>query len=327
MVRQITFSQAVEGFTLDKQARRLSEHTLADYSNAFRKFAAFLAGDPPLASITTDQVKRFLADLGTVPQSSNGGVAVRPSKPLSAKTILNIHTALSSLWTWAIVEDIVDRHIVQATPRPKPEKRAIHPFTESDVRALVSACERSVTYERAGKRVCANLRPTAVRDKAIIFLLCDTGLRASELSDLKMLDLDLKNRQIRVFGKGKKERILKFSPATGNALWRYVRLHRDDAFPNNYLFVTEDGAYFSRLALLQLLNRLGDRAGIQGCHPHRFRHTFAIQFLRNGADVFALQAALGHSSLDMVRQYLQIVQADLNAVHEAASPVANWHLQ
>jgi len=326
MVRQITLSQAVEGFTLDKQARRLSEHTIADYANAFRKFAAFLDADPPLASITADQVKHFLVELGTVPQQS-GGIAPRPAKPLSNKTILNIHTALSSLWTWAVAEDIVDRHILHSVTRPKPEKRAVNPFTESDIRALVAACERSTTYSRKGKRASSNLRPTAVRDKAIIYLLLDTGLRASELSDLKILDLDLKNRTVRVFGKGNKERILKFAPATGNAIWRYVTLHRDDTFPNNYLFVSERGDYFNRQALLQLIKRLGKRAGIQDCHPHRFRHTFAVQLLRNHSDVFTLQAALGHESSDMVRRYVHLVQADLNAVHETASPVANWRLQ
>jgi len=326
MVRQITLSQAVEGFTLEKQAKRLSPHTLADYSNSFRKLAAYLADDPPLASITADQVKHFLVELGTIPQPSNG-VAARPARPLSNKTILNIHTALSALWTWAVDEGLVERHIIHAIPRPRPEQRAIHPFPEADVRALLAACERSVEYTRQGKRACANLRPTVERDRAIILLLVDTGMRASELSDLLLINLDLKNRQVAVYGKGNKERILKFAPATGNALWRYKLRHRDGELPAARLFVAEGGGPFNRLALLQLLKRLGKRAGVRDCHPHRFRHTFAIQFLRNGGNIYALQAALGHTSLDMVRKYLQIVQADLDAVHESASPVANWRLQ
>jgi len=82
----------------------------------------------------------------------------------------------------------------------------------------------------------------------------------------------------------------------------------------------------NRSALQQLLEVIGVRAGVSNCHPHRFRHTFAIQFLRNGGNIYTLQAMLGHTTLDMVKKYLAIAQTDLDRDHEKASPVKGWAL-
>lgn len=249
--------------------------------------------------------------IATTPRAP-AGVAPRPARILSKKSQLNIHVALSSLWTWAVAEGLADQHIMRAVPRPKPEQRAVNPFTESDLRALLAACSHTTAYTRRGKRSCQNTRSTALRDRAIVLLLLDTGMRASELCTLTLGALDLKNRQLRVFGKGSKERILLYSPSTGRALWRYIAHSRPDEPPTAPLFISTIGTPYNRVALLNLLQRLGQRAGVPNCHPHRFRHTFAIQFLRNNTNIFALQAALGHTSLDMVKRYLMIIQADLD---------------
>jgi integrase/recombinase XerD len=213
-MKQLTLSQSIEGFLLEKQAQHLSPHTVADYTNAFRKFQAYL-GDPersgaeskdvPFAGITADQIRGFLGDLST-PRAPNG-VAKRPVKGLSNKTILNVHTALSALWTWAVAEGIVTQHLLRQIPRPKPEKRAITPFSEEDMKTLLANGERSRTYTRPGKRACDHAVTTALRNRqahecAIILLLLDTGVRASELCGLAIKDADLTNKRILVLGKG-----------------------------------------------------------------------------------------------------------------------------
>ena len=76
-----------------------------------------------------------------------------------------------------------------------------------------------------------------------------------------------------------------------------------------------------------LLNRLGDKAGVTRVHAHRFRHTLAIQYLRNGGDLFTLQQLLGHSSLDMDRNHIKIAEMDVKNVHRIASPADNWRLK
>jgi site-specific recombinase XerD len=327
---QLTLSQALEGFLLEKRAQHLSPHTIADYTNAFRKLQHWLASagrdaDPPIAAITADQVRAFLAELGTVPQPMPG-VAKREPRPLSKKTVLNIHTALSALWTWAVREDLADRHILRDIPRPRPEQRAIVPLTRAQIRDLLDACDRSRPYARPGKRTSDHGRPTALRDRAILLLLVDTGLRASELCGLRLHDVDVKAPRVKVLGKGSKERLLPLSPRTAKAIWKHLASDRPGATLGDPLFLSRDGYALTPSALLQLIRRLGDRAGVDHCHPHRFRHTFATEFLRNGGNVYALQAMLGHSTLEMVRRYLALVQTDIDQAHRTASPVSNWRL-
>ena len=169
---------------------------------------------------------------------------------------------------------------------------------------------------------------TALRNRAIILLLLDTGVRASELCGLAIHHADLNNKRILVMGKGSKERALPISPRTTKTLWRYLTTEQKDEQVNAPLFLGSHGDPLNRDALLKLLIRLGVKAGVQRCHPHRFRHTFAVNFLRNGGNAFELQMALGHTTLQMVQTYLALAQAqaDLDAAHRRASPVEKWRL-
>jgi integrase/recombinase XerD len=305
----VSLSQAIEGYFIAARARRLSPHTLADYGRTFRKLCDFLDADPALESITADQLRAFLDS----------------QEHLSAKSVLNLHTGLSALWRWAVKEGLVEKHTVRDVEPPKPEKREIIPFTQADLKLMLVACERTRAYDRPGKRRCDNDRPTALRDRAIILSLVDTGMRASELCNLHIYDADLRNHRITVQGKGKKERVVAISPRTAQVLWRYQST-RPDVRPTAHLFVVRDERPLDRDVLRRLLKRIGDRAGVLNVHPHRFRHTFAIAFLRNGGNVYVLQRMLGHSSLDMVKRYLAIAQADVQDAHRDASPVTNWCL-
>lgn len=320
-MKNLTLAQAIEGFLLEKQAQRLSPYTIKDYTVAFRKLQAFL-GDPVFASITLDQMRAFMADLGKPRQPD--GIAPRPVMVLSKKTMLNVHTALSALWTWAVTEGLTKRHLLHEIPRP--EKRAVTPFTEQDIKTLLAACDRSKPYERPGKKTSDHGRATGLRDRAIILLLLDTGIRASELSDMQIQQVDIKNKRIRVMGKGSKERMLPISPTTTKAVWRYLSTQRKDEAVDQPLFLTLVGRAVTRTGLLQLLNSLGERAGVPNCHPHRFRHTFAVNFLRNGGNAYELQMSLGHSTLEMVKTYLSLSEADLENAHKRASPVEKWRL-
>jgi integrase/recombinase XerD len=162
----------------------------------------------------------------------------------------------------------------------------------------------------------------------------DTGVRASELCSLDIGDVDLSAGHAIVQSKGRlnsgegKGRPIRVSPTTIKALHRYLveRNVLDEQHADRPLFATRDGRRFERRYLAKHLRRLGRRAGVRGVYAHRFRHTFAINYLRNGGDIYTLQDLLGHTSLDMVRRYLHIAQVDIDSAHRRASPVENWRL-
>jgi len=302
---KITFSQAKEGYLLAAGARHLSEHTIRDYVNTLTKFSKFLDEDPPIEEITRHHVEAFLA----------------AQTKVSNKTLLNYHVGLSALWTWAISEHIVPKHIVREVTPPKPEQKEIVPFTVVEIRAMLEVVGRNSSGQVNNK----HMKDSADRNRAILLLLLDTGMRASELCGINFSQVDSHNRRVRVMGKGAKERTIPFSPRTGQALWRYLTT-RPDARANDPLIATQDEHELTRSRLLKILVKIGTRAGVSKVHPHRFRHTFAIQYLRNGGDPYTLQALLGHSSLDMVKNYLRIAQIDIDSAHRRASPVDNWRL-
>jgi site-specific recombinase XerD len=229
-------------------------------------------------------------------------------------------------------EGFVDTHIVRAIRSPKPEKRAIEPFTREEVEAMLEACERTEEYDREGKATCSNARPTALRDRAMILLLVDTGIRASEMvadprhdrDGLRICDIDRRDKSVKVFGKGDKERIVRLSYGTVKAIWRYL-VTRPDAQPTDPLFTNIHGRPFTVSGLGQTIKYLGERCGIHA-YPHKFRHTFAINFLRNGGKTIELQHLLGHTTLEMVKRYVKLAAVDLEEAHRRASPVANWNL-
>ena len=309
MKRSITFSEAVEGYLLAATARHLSKHTIRDYLNTYRKFQIFLDHDPPFDKITNKQIEAFLA-----------------AQTVSKKTVLNYHIGLSALWTWAIENEIVQEHIVQKVERVKPEKRSIVPYSEDDVRAMLTSLTTSRGYTRPGKKGSQHSLPQAERNRAIIMLLLDTGIRATELCELSINQVDLQNRRVTVFGKGSKERTIPISPRTAQAIWRYLKTDRQEDYISERLFTTLNGRPMDRDRLLKSIRSIGKRAGLQGANVHRFRHTFAINYLRNGGDPFSLQISLGHSTMEMVKNYLALAQADLEKNHLRASPVDHWRL-
>jgi site-specific recombinase XerD len=108
-MNKVSISQAIEGYLFAAQARRLSNHTIADYQVAFRKFLGFLGDDLPLDKINSRLVEMFLASQNSV----------------SKKTLLNYHISLSALWTWMIKEELVEVHLLHKVDRPKPERREV----------------------------------------------------------------------------------------------------------------------------------------------------------------------------------------------------------
>lgn len=305
------FKTALEGYWLARE-RDFSPHTVSDYSVTFKRFAKHV-GSQPVAEISPANVHAFLNVLKT-------------RHKLSDKSLSNCWAALSSFWTWAEVELKVPHIIRGMVRKPEWRRKEIEAYSKSEILAMLTATESAAGYRTStGKRVSGK-RPTAQRDKCILIMLLDTGLRATELCDLQLRDYDQETGRILVqHGKGNKKRTVYLGQSGRKYLWRYLT-SRGAIKASDPLFVTRSGTALERGELLNMITATAKRAGVSHANTHRFRHTFAINFLRNGGNVLELQRLLGHERMDTLRIYVELAQIDLANAQAAASPADNWGL-
>lgn len=134
----ITLSEAIKRFNRYLKASGKSAHTIADYNNGLNKLAAFFGEDHPLADLSVEDFEEFFADLYSKKQAPRG-CAPRPARVLSDKTIQNIHTGLSSMWSWAVKRGFADTHIIRLVEIRKPQKPVIEVFTQEQVQKMLDA--------------------------------------------------------------------------------------------------------------------------------------------------------------------------------------------
>lgn len=193
--------------------------------------------------------------------------------------------------------------------RPKPEQSLPKTLSRTQVNQLISAPNpKSMLFSR---------------DVAILELLYAAGLRASELCDLNVTDLNLAVGCVRVLGKGMKERIVPIGQAASEALTRYLA----DCRPNlvrgekDRLFLSRTGKPLERVALWMLVEKYGRRSGLlKSVHPHVLRHCFATHLLSGGADLRVVQELLGHADVSTTQIYTHVDQDRLRAVHQRFHP-------
>lgn len=323
----ISVRKAILGYLQAKEAEALSPRTIETYQRHLECWADHL-GERSISAVTTQDLRAYLAYLRTEyqPQRVTG-----KTHPLAPKTLRNVYITLASFFTWLGEEFGLDNPL-KPIPAPKFQIAEVSPFTQPEVEALLKAVEytRDVRF-RDGRHFAAR-RPTAMRDRALMLVLLDTGLRASELCALNVGDVDQRSGKVEVKhgavggAKGGKGRFVYLGKVARRALWRYLMNREDGNDPKAPLFTLETDRRMGKTALLFLIKRLGEKVGIAKCHPHRFRHTFSITYLRSGGDIFTLQKLLGHSSLDMVKHYARLAQVDIEQAHRRASPADNWRL-
>lgn len=274
----------------------------------------------------------------------------RLTQPLSAGSIRTYYSAVAAFCNWCAAEGeclISPIHGVRAPLNPQDQ---VMPFSETEVEALqqyvlrrlhqakqkeaerdLPKTERQVFPARSKKlpqnsRTRVHTVEVAERDVAMFYLLLDTGIRASELCSLKMGDIEMAGSRVTIRqGKGGKARVAHISKDTKRAL---APLIRKNYSPDDYLFASlrgqTAGGNLSRENILQTVTEWCHGAGITSGKkgPHRFRHTFAVMFLRQGGSVFALKEILGHTSLSMTNRYVALANADIERQHAMYSPVA-----
>lgn len=306
---------AIDGYWLENESH-LSPRSIPSYQWGLKYLTDFVGEDREIKTITSDDIRRLLNHL--------------KERGLSGKSRSNIWVVLSGFFSWAEKEPALKiphpiRGIVQ---QPTFTKKKIVAYTKHELMSMLNAChEMNPWISPRGKKVFAQ-RPTTLRDKAIIILFVDTGLRASELCGLKIDDYNERSGAIDVLGKGSKERTVIAGMTARKAIWSYLKQQRPDARPDEPLFSAQPSNLPLHVdSLRHLIQRVAERAEVKGATLHRFRHTFAINFLRNGGNVIELKRLLGHEQMETINIYVDLAESDLETAQRRASPADNWRLK
>ena len=324
----LNVSKCTQGFLQFKSAEGLSPRTIESYARDLRMWMEY-HGDVEISEVTSLDLRQYIVYMlkEYKPRRITGNNELR----LSPKTVRNIWVTLSGFFRW-ISEEFEIANPMKKVSAPKFVRKPVDPFSREQIETILKACDYCREAQTTQRRKFTMRRPTARRDRAIIMTLLDTGLRASELCALNIENVDMKTGKVIVQhgvgggAKGGKGRIVYLGRATRKSVWRYLAHREDGEYGDAPLFIGKLDRRMNRDTLRQIIRSLGEKAGVLRAYPHRFRHTFAITYLRSGGDVFTLQSLLGHSSLDMVQHYARIAQIDIEKAHRRASPADNWRL-
>jgi integrase/recombinase XerD len=324
----LLLKKAINGFLQFKTAEGLSPSTLEHYRHILDLWME-RQPDVDITWVTSKDIRDHLTymRLEYTPRRITGG----NDRKLFSKSIRNIYVTFSAFFRWAKDEFDIPSPMGNV-PAPKTTSPEIIPLSKEEIERLIKVCDSCDEAKTDLRRKFTMRRPTARRDRAIVLTLLDTGLRATELCSLLIGNVDLNTGKVSVMhgvrggAKGSKGRTVFLGKTARRAVWRYLADRDDRDDPEAPLFIGKTNCAFNKDALRQVINALGNKAGVKKCYPHRFRHTFSITYLRSGGDVFTLQMLLGHSSLDMVKRYARVAEIDAERVHHKASPADNWRL-
>ncbi len=296
--------EAVRRFDLHLRAERgLSEHTVRAYRGDVAQLAEAVGRVSP-AKVDASHVRRFLAERHARDAASSRGRKL---------------AALRSFFRFLVREGVRAADPTTGMPAPRTPKRLPRPLAVDDCAVLMDP--PGADGETPG--------PAERRDRAMAELLYGAGLRVGELVSLDVRDVDLARGEVRVSGKGGKERVVPLPEAARSALAAWLDPRRRPGVRGEPLFVAlraRRGEAPRRLGVRDVRRRLARRALGAGLadrvHPHRLRHSYATHLLDMGADLRAIQELLGHASLSTTQKYTAVSAERLVAVYDRAHPRA-----
>jgi integrase/recombinase XerD len=300
----MNLQEALDVYEICARSENKSEHTITWVKQASKRLQNFVGKEiEDICSLNTGLLRRFVLSLDKEPAFANHPFNHPLKRPVSPETKSNYVRGLKSLFSRLLSEGYIKENPMARIKTPKVPTREPVILDLSELSSLFGVINKTVAK--------------GFRDFCIFLTLLDTGMRVSELCQLTLDDVDLRNGYFRLMGKGKKERFVPMGFKLTKALLKYLSSYRYKDTGSSYFFITEEGHPLNRNRVGKILRDYVRKAGITGkrVHPHVFRATKAVFFLRNGGDVFSLQKCLGHATLTMTRRYSAIADSDVKASH------------
>lgn len=302
----ISLKQAIDGFLLTCKVEGKSYGTIDCYSTKLKCFLWY-ANNYNLPDnvnlITTQHLREFLVYVRETPHRW-GSNSFRAKQPVNSTTVQKYYRALSVLFGWLINEELLTYNPLLKIKVPKAEKKIIKAISYEEVNKILASFSNS--FE--GKR-----------NRAIILVLVDCGLRLGELLSLTMDNLNMEQQLLKVLGKTG-ERIVRFGRSTAKALLKYLMARQRMNATSQYLWITSKDTGLKSYGIETMFSNLSKKTGVR-VHPHLLRHTFATLWLKNGGDSLMLQRLLGYTTLMMTNRYCPAVGCyDAIESHKKYSP-------
>ena len=272
--------------------KKYSENTISSYKRDLNKINSYLKKD--FIKLTKADIQKYIQDL---------------SKNKNSNTISRTISSLKSFYKFLEINKYTNTNPLTTIISPKTARKLPKVLSEEEVNKLLDInLNNDFDY----------------RNKAMLELMYSSGLRVSELINLTVNDVDLKNSLVRIFGKGSKERIVPLNDYATEALNNYILYHRPKLFKqkeNNYLFLNNHGNQMTRQGFFKTLKKITKEKGIKSeLSPHTLRHSFATHLLKYGADLRSIQELLGHSDISTTQIYTHITNEMLEKNYHEYHP-------
>ncbi|MGD9116967.1 MAG: tyrosine-type recombinase/integrase [Dehalococcoidia bacterium] len=272
----MTLQEALVAYETYARAEGKSPKTVAWIVSSVGYFAEFLGPEPPdIAAITADDLRRFIIALRDRRKFAHHPYNKPQTVRLSVQSIETYCRAIKALFGFLKREGFIKNNVLAKVKMPRVPEAVIPTFSEKELARLLSQPDRSSSE--------------GFRDYCLLLTLIDTGIRLSELANLKADDIDYEQNLLRVMGKGQRERFVPFGRRVAKALMRYQMKCRPQPLGTDNFWLRRDGQLLSANRIQKLINKYGKKAGLDRCYAHKFRHTSSVMYLRNGGDVFSLQ--------------------------------------
>lgn len=277
-----------------------SENTIRAYSQDLQQLAEFLRKYFPQGEIIPDKIKTlYIRDM--LVQLNEAG--------LQNRTLARKVTSIKMFFSFLQKNNLINKDPSLKLKSPKFKKKLPKFFSQTEMETILKIPDTSNKF--------------GVRNKAILELTYSAGLRISEICGAKLSNLDLRQKSLKVMGKGKKERWIPFGEPAKKSIKKYLAIRSQfiASDKSDILFLSKSGNPLSANEMRVIINRyLTLVAQTKGYSPHSLRHSFATHLLENGADLRAVQEMLGHEQLSTTQQYTHLTLDNILQVYNQAHP-------
>lgn len=281
-----------------KVVKKYSDKTIISYYDDLVEYNEFIQNNfSNITDINYDTVKEYMKYLY--------------ERGINKNTISRKLSSIRGLYNYLVREDIVTTNYFERISNPKKDIYLPKFLRDEELDKIFS--------------ICSENNPINQRDTLIIELLYATGIRVSELVNIKIKDIDRNEKVIKVIGKGNKERIVLYNNHTKKAMDIYLGdgYHVFNKVNSGYLILNKDGNKLSERYVRNIINKLVRKAGLDiKISPHTLRHTFATDMLEEGADLMTVKELLGHESLNTTSIYTHITNEQIRKTYNMAHPRA-----